>query len=199
MAHDDERLISGAGYRVFVRGIKADEMVGEYVVVRRGEAYIDPVTREHLGYEAIHLGDARLLSHGDPSTLMVTSSAREILNGDRLLPRGDDAFQHRYMPRPPTNKVDGQIISVFDGVSKIGQHRVVAINLGTREDIKPGNVLAINQRGALVRDTVQGGQVKLPDERAGLVMVFRSFERVSYALVMNVTKPLALYDQATNP
>ncbi|MBE0510187.1 MAG: LysM peptidoglycan-binding domain-containing protein [Gammaproteobacteria bacterium] len=199
VAHDDERLISGTGYRVFARGIEAEEMVGEYVVVRRGQAYIDPVSREHLGFEAIYLGDARLLAHGDPSTLVVTSSSREILNGDRLLPRGDDAFQHRYMPRPPADKVDGQIISVFDGVAKIGQHRVVAINLGKREGLEPGHVLAVNQRGAVVRDTVQGGEVQLPDERAGLVMVFRSFERVSYALVMNVTKPLAIYDQATNP
>lgn len=199
MAHGEGRMISGAGYTIFARGFKADELVGEYVLVRRGEEYIDPNTRERLGYEAIYLGEASLQSFGDPSKLVVTSSAREILNGDRLLPKGGDEYQHTYLPRAPASQVSGQIISVFDGVAKIGQHRIVALNLGARDGIQPGHVLAVNQRGAVVRDPVARGSVQLPDERAGIVMVFRSFEKVSYALVMSVSKPLALHDQVTNP
>lgn len=199
MAHDDQRLLSGAGYRVFVRGIKEENLVGEYMVVRRGTEYRDPVTRERLGYETIYLGDARLVSHGDPSTLQITSSTREILNGDRLIPKVETGFQHRYMPRGPSSEVNGQIMSVLDGVAMIGQHQVVAINLGSREGIEPGHVLAAHQLGARVRDTVGRGSVNLPDERAGVVMVFRSFERVSYALVMNVTRPLSVLDRVTNP
>ena len=200
MAHDDGRLISGAGYRVFARGLELDELVSDYVLVRRGQAYTDPVSGEHLGFEAVFLGEARLQRFGDPSILLVTNSTREILNGDRLLPKGgDDVYQHRYLPRAPSDAVQGQIISVFDGVAKIGQHRVVALNLGQRDGIEPGHVLAVNQRGATVRDAIAGEQVTLPDERAGTVMVFRSFERVSYALVMQVNKPLALHDVVLNP
>ena len=199
MAHDDQRLISGAGNRIFVRGITQEELVAEYVVVRRGKAYIDPVTGEQLGFEAIYLGEARLVSHGDPSALNITTSGREILSGDRLLPKGGEAYQHVYMPRPPASQVNGQIISVLDGVAQIGQYQVVVLNLGMREGLEPGHVLAVNQRGAMVRDSVRGGSVRLPDDRAGTVMVFRSFERVSYALVMHATRPLALNDLVLNP
>ena len=199
MAHGDGRMISGAGYRIYARGLKREELVGEYVVVRRGDRYVDPDTREFLGYEAIYLGEARLQAFGDPSTLMVTDSAREILNGDRLLPKEGDGLQHTYLPRPPSEQVDGRIISVFDGVSMIGQYRVVALNIGQREGIQPGHVLAVHQRGERVRDPVRRGSVRLPDERAGVVMVFRAFERVSYALVMNATKPLAVHDRVVNP
>ncbi len=199
MAHDDNRLISGSGFRVFARGIDEDNMHGDYVIVRRGERYIDPLTGEDLGFEAMHVGDARLLEHGDPSTLRVSSSTREVLNGDRLLPRGDERFQHRYLPRSPSEPVEGQILSVFDSLAKIGQHRVVALNMGQREGIEPGHVLAVYQQGASVRDNIANETVQLPEERAGVVMVFRSFERVSYALVMQTTKPLALHDKVVNP
>jgi len=199
MAHTENRLASGAGYTVYARGIKQDEIRPQYDIVRAGQEYVDPDTDEVLGYEAIYLGEARLKDYGDPSTLYVTQSNREILRGDRLMPKGDDRLQYRYMPRAPQNEVNGKIIAVMDGVAQVGQYQVVVLNLGRQEDIETGNVLAVMQRGSEVKDIVSGDEVKLPDTKAGTVMVFRVFERVSYALVMQVTKPLHINDTVTNP
>jgi hypothetical protein len=199
MAHADEHIIGGAGFRIYARGIAQNSEIGDYVLVRAGQTYLDPKSGEVLGYEAIYLGEARLVRNGDPSTLQVTSSAREILRGDRLLPKDNDQVRRSYMPRAPQNRIEGSIISVFDGVAQIGQYQVVVLDLGRQEDIESGHVLAINQRGAVTKDTISGDTVKLPDERAGEVMVFRVFERVSYALVMRATRAIHILDQVTNP
>lgn len=139
------------------------------------------------------------MASGDPSTLDVTSSSREILRGDRLLPVVGNQYQRSFIPRAPENLVDASIIAVFDGVKQIGQYQVVVLNLGRQEDIEAGHVLAVKQRGSKVKDIVNGGSVKLPDERAGEIMVFRVFEQVSYALVMRATRPMHVLDQVTNP
>ncbi len=199
MAHADDHIASGAGYRIYARGIEQNAPTADYILVRAGQAYRDPDTDEVLGYEAIYVGEARLLRPGDPATLQVTSSNREVLRGDRLLPKDDDQFLHSYMPRAPKNEVNGRIIAVLDGVAQIGQFQVVVLNLGRQEDIEAGHVLAVNQRGPEAKDIISGDTVKLPDERAGEVMVFRVFERVSYALVMNATKAMHIADQVTNP
>lgn len=199
MAHAEDHLASGAGYRIYARGIEPNDVKADYVILRAGQTYRDPDTDEVLGYEAIYVGEARLLRHGDPSTLRVVSSSREILRGDRLLPKDEDQFQHSYMPHAPKNEIDGRIIAVLDGVAQIGQFQVVVLNLGRQEDVEVGHVLAVNQRGSEAKDIVSGETVKLPDERAGEVMVFRIFERVSYALVMNATTAIHIFDQVTNP
>lgn len=199
LGYADEHIIGGAGFRLYARGIEQNAETGDYILVRPGQTYTDPETGEVLGYEAIYLGEARLVRSGDPSTLRVTSSAREILRGDRLLPKIEDLARRSYMPRPPQDRIEGSIISVFDGVAQIGQYQVVVLDLGRQEDIESGHVLAINQRGVLTKDTISGGTVKLPDERAGEVMVFRVFERVSYALVMRASRAIHILDQVTNP
>jgi len=195
----DDHLASGSGYRIYARGIKASDAIGDYDLVRSGQTYRDPDTGEILGYEAVYLGEARLQRNGDPSTLEVTSANREILRGDRLLPRGSDLFLTSYMPHAPENKMEGRIISVFDGVAQIGQYQVVVLNLGRQEDADVGQVLAIYQHGREAKDIVEGGTVMLPDERAGEAMVFRVFERVSYALVMRAIRPIHILDSVTNP
>lgn len=199
MAHTENRLASGAGYTLYARGIKKDEVYPQYDLVRAGEEYVDPDTEEVLGYEAIYLGTARLREYGDPSTLYVTEANREILRGDRLLPKGEDRLQYRYMPRAPEGDVSGKIIAVVDGVAQIGQYQVVVLNLGRQEDMEPGHVMAVMQKGPEVRDTVSGDDVKLPDTKAGSVMVFRVFDRVSYALVMRATKAIHINDIVTTP
>lgn len=199
VAHADNHLASGGGYRIYGRGLEKMPNEADYVVVRSGQTYRDPKNGKVLGYEAIYLGDARLLRSGDPSTLLVTSASREILRGDRLLPRDDNLYQRSFLPRAPEKEVNANIIAVFDGVAQIGQFQVVVLNLGRQDDIEPGHVLAVNQRGIRVSDTVEGGTVKLPDERAGEVMVFRVFEKVSYALVMRATRAMHVDDEITNP
>ncbi len=199
VAHADNHLASGDGYRIYARNLEKNPSEGSYVLVRAGQTYRDPKNGKVLGHEAIYLGEARLLRSGDPSTLEVTSASREILRGDRLLPRDDDLYQRSFLPRAPEREIDASIIAVFDGVAQIGQFQVVVLNLGRQEDIEPGHVLAVNQRGAKVSDIVEGGSVRLPDERAGEVMVFRVFEKVSYALVMRATRAMHVEDQVTNP
>ena len=147
----------------------------------------------------IYVADARLQSLGDPATLVLSRSNREVLNGDRLVPAEAQPFQANFMPRSPQEKLNGRIIAVQDGVSQIGQYQVVVLNLGTRQHLKPGDVLAVYQTGAVIQDRIAGDSVKLPNERAGTVMVFRSFERVSYALVMEATRAMHVLDTVQNP
>ena len=201
MQHTDERLMAGDGYKVYARGFDEDKVQGNYVVVRKGQVYRNPKDEEDiLGYEAVYLGDAQMTRLGDPATMRITDSNREILRGDRLVPKGDEIIQHSFTPRAPDHKVDGQIIAVMDGVNMIGQYQVVVLDLGRQHDVLPGHVLAVNQTGNMVKDIVSGGDdVRLPTEKAGTAMIFRVFDRVSYALVMDATRTIRLLDQVTNP
>lgn len=199
LAHSEGRLASGAGFTLYARGIDETNSAPEYVLVRAGEKYVDPDTQEVLGYEAMYLGEAQVTQYGDPSKLYVTEAKREILRGDRLMPRTDDRLQYHYLPRSPEKPIKGKIIAVVDGVAQIGQYQVVVLNLGRQDDIEPGHVLAAMQDGAMMEDKIADEQVKLPDERAGIVMVFRVFDRVSYALVMRATKAIHIQDTVTNP
>lgn len=196
----DKHLIAGPGHRVYVRGL-TDADLTDYVVVRPGVTYRNPNNPDDiLGYEAIHVGDVRLKEFADVSTLQITTATREVMNGDRLLPANDAAADVSFLPRAPKDKVRGQIIAVPGGVSLIGQYQVVALNLGQREGMEPGHVLAIYQAGEMVRDRMRDNElVKMPDEHAGTLMVFRTFERISYGLVMKATRTMHVKDIVTNP
>lgn len=201
VASEEGRLISGTENKIYVRGI-SDRNTIDFSVLRPGEAYKDPGSNENLGYEAINVGSARVLKFGDPATLYITKATREILIGDRLLPHDKEEISQHFFPHAPATEKNGLIISVFGGVSRISQYQVVVLNLGTRDNIETGNVFAIYQSGEIVRDTINpqmGRKVKLPDERAGTLMVIRPFERISYALVMEAKRDLRVYDSVRNP
>jgi hypothetical protein len=166
-------------------------------VVHSGRTYKDPDTNEILGYEAIYAGDAVLLDQGDPSTLRLTNTKREVLIGDRMLPSGDEGYDAHFMPRSPDADIEGRILAVMGGVDQIGTYQVVVINRGAQEGLEPGHVLAIYQLGQVVRDTVSkkaNDTVKLPDVRAGTLLVFRTFNRLSYGLVMRANRNLRVLD-----
>jgi hypothetical protein len=198
----DDRLIYGSGDRVYVRGTAPLPQDSRYSVFRPGEALIDPVTKELLGYEAILVADAKVLKTGDPATVLLEQNEREALQGDRLLPQ-DDEQDHAFFPRAPQQEVDGLIISLFDAISQIGQHQIAVLNVGERNGIEKGHVLAVHQAGRLVQDPYAGKDqsktVVLPSEKAGVVMVFRTFEKVSYALVMDATRPMHIGDTVQRP
>jgi len=197
----DEHLITGAGDRVYVRAIE-DDGTKNFNIFRSGSAYRDPDSGEILGYEALYVGDGTVQQYGDPATLLLTRTTREASIGDRVRPvSNQDTFLH-FLPHPPQEPVEGRIISVVDGVSQIGTYQVVVINRGDREGIDVGQVLAIYQAGRVIRDQVKkslNAKIKLPDELAGLLMVFRTFDKVSYALVMEATRPLHILDMVRNP
>ena len=202
LSSPDGRLISGAGNRVYIRGTNADR--GQiFNIVHVGDPLVDPDDNDVIGYEGIFVGQGRVARTGDPSTLLLTETAREALNGDRLLPE-ESLVPQNYYPRAPESDIDGSIISVLDGVSLIGQYQVVVINRGTRHGLEPGHVLRVWQTGEVIRDRfgkggLIGEKVQLPDEPAGTMMVFRIFDRMSYGLVMEATSEIKVLDAVRSP
>lgn len=192
-----EHVIAGAGDRLYVRGIGEPPGLG-YTVYRPGKPYIDPDSKEILGYEAKYIADATLLTAADPATMIINKSDSEIYRGDRLIPDEANQLALNYFPRPPQNKVVGHIIGVLNGVSQIGRNMVVVIDRGSADGLEPGHTLEIYQRGRMVLDRYQTESkdpIKLPDEQAGVLMIFRPFERVSYALVIETHEVVHVLDR----
>lgn len=202
LASQDDRLVFGTNDRVYARGMDDAVEDERYSVFRKGAELRDPGTDELLGFEAIPVGDAEVVRAGDPATLTIIRSEREALKGDRLLPLDNSDQDFVFSPHAPPQDVDGRVISLFDAISQIARFQVAVINLGERNGIEQGHVLATYQTGELVRDQFasnRGETVRLPDERVGLMMVFRTFEKVSYALVMESTRPIAEGDALRHP
>lgn len=195
---ESERLVLGSGDRLYVRGELADGQ--GYNFVRRGPIYVDPDSGEVLGREATYIGLGQATAqHDDVATMMVDSTREEVQIGDRVLPTEDRRVDSSFFPKGPDGDVDGEIISVFNGVTQIGQYDVVVLNRGEREQFEVGHVLAIYKKGALTRDRIANETIRLPSERAGLMMVFRTFEKLSYALVLDTERPLSVGDEVRNP
>jgi hypothetical protein len=209
-----EGLVSSSGRDFYARGAK-NQRGSIYNVVHLGAKLIDPDDNAVLGYEGVYVGQGRVDHAGDPATLHLLDSTREALIGDYLLDE-EDMLPTNYIPHPPKQEVVGQIISVMDGVALIGQYQVVVLNRGSRHGLDPGTALRVYQTGKLVKDAGggrgggQGGamgiehgtfgkKVRLPDEPAGTMMVFRTFDRMSYALIMEATTPISVFDTVRNP
>lgn len=193
----DDRLLAATGSKIYVRGITNNHN-SSYLVVRPGREFKNKAG-EVLGYEAEYLADAALLTAGDPATLRIVKSSREVFKGDNLLVGQDVAFLQNFHPRPPESKVDGQIIAVVDGVARVGQFQVVVLDLGRQEGIERGHTLAVKQTGKMVNDSYAQEEVQLPAERSGLAMVFRVFDRVSYAIIMQADRSIHRWDLVTTP
>lgn len=186
-----KHVISGAGDRFNARGEFENSDTDSYGIYRSGKVYKDPQTGEFLGVQAIDIGSARLLEHqADVGKLEVTRSTQEVRIEDRLLPTLEQNIDSMFYPSSPDFPVSGEIIDVEGGVSQIGPMNVVLLNKGERDGLVAGHVLQIIQKGEVVRDTVKNQNVKLMDERAGLLMVFNTFEKTSYALVLQTDRPL---------
>ncbi|HAD32113.1 MULTISPECIES: LysM peptidoglycan-binding domain-containing protein [unclassified Methylophaga] len=197
VATSDERLLSGAGDIVYAKGI-IDPEQNEFNVFRGGKIYFDPNTGEELGVEAIYTGDAVVKEPGEVSTLGLTYTNREVMVGDRLLPVEEEDFELNFIPRAPSQPMDGMIISVFDGVSQVGQYQIIVLNLGTLDGLESGHVLSVYKAGKTIRDAVsedRKAMVTLPDVHAGEALVFKLYEKVSYAIVMKATTSMHLFDK----
>lgn len=195
----DGRLVVGAGDELYARGT-LDEDTPVFGIYRRGEVYTDPVTHEVLGLQALDIGTVKLRDrHKDISTMEVTRTTEEIRIEDRLLPPEERSIESTFYPSSPEEFKEGVIMDVEGGVSQVGKLNVVILNRGTREGLEEGNVLAIYKRGETIRDRVRNETITLPDERAGLLMVFRTFEKMSYGLVLEAHKPLTVNDIVKKP
>jgi hypothetical protein len=223
VAAGDSRVLITRGDRAYARGAAAtplkQQVAGrsdEYRVFRNAKPLKDPVTRAILGYEAQYLGKASLVRDETaepaapdgqqgavvPATIDIVSAKEEMRVGDRLLPEPPREFQS-YVPHAPAGPMTGTIVSVYgDAVSVAGQNQVVVINKGTADGIQNGHVLAILKDGERRIDKSQPGErtaMKLPDERNGLLMVFRPFEKLSYALILEINDTVKVGDRVTNP
>lgn len=219
VAAGDARVLLTRGDRAYARGPAADPLkrvVGrnDYRVFRDARPLTDPQTRAVLGYEARYLGKASLVrdetieGQGEqnptvvPATIDIISAKEEMRVGDRLLPEPPREFQS-YVPHAPAGAFEGTIVSVYgDAVSVAGQNQIVVINKGKADGVETGHVLAILKDGERRIDKTQGGQratMKLPDERNGLLMVFRPFEKLSYALILEINDTVKIGDRVANP
>lgn len=220
----DEHLIIGAGDRFHAKGVGGDYAM--YAIVRPGKLYTEEgapkpteldeivervkeffsVAEEKsvvLGQEAVHIGDARLEESGEPATLRVVRSTREVQVGDRLIPADDSVIERNMHPVPPAVEVEAKIIDVVDGLTQIGQYNAVVIDHGADHGMRVGDVVAVFQAGKSVRDPhakrPQDPPIQLPDQRAALALLFQTYDKISYALVMEAERPIHVGDRVRNP
>ncbi len=201
-----EHLIASNGDKIYVRGLEQDEANNGYAVYRKGKVYLNPNNpKDILGYEAIFIANAEYVAEDDGvSILRIEDAKKEVLKGDVVLLRTKDKLDSRFFPRPPNNQVEAHIIAVFGGVTQVSTYQSVILNLGADDGMKPGVVLDIYRTGKDVVDMSArkkglSKNVHLPDERAGTLMVFKTFDRVSYALVMKATMAIHVMDKVKTP
>jgi len=208
IASEDLRVSLENGNRAFVRGIEDSKESSTWFVYRQGQPLVDPDSNKTLGYEAIYLGTARVVRVGSPSLVVLTSVTQEVQIGDKLVAAGKPDIP-TYAPRAPSTPVEGRIISLYGNntqLSEAGPLSVIAINRGRSEGVEVGNVLAILRSGKALEsemttslESKKGLPLTLPNERYGVAFVFRVFDRVCYALVMNITRPVNKLDLVRNP
>ncbi len=192
----DDRIALGDNSQFYARGLK-DTDAEVYQLFRRGQRIRDG--RKTLGYEAVYLGDARMLEPGDPARLVVTSVKQEILPSDSLLVAPAREPLPYFFPHAPAKDVKGRIVTAFEALSELGPYTIVTVNLGQDDGIDEGTVLRIMRNAGKRKDPVRGGKYYLPPEESGLMMVFRSFEELSYGLVINATQPIHINDDVITP
>jgi len=206
VATEKDRVILSAGNTAYVRGIAEAGEETTWFVFRQGAPLVDPDTERTLAYEAIYLGTAQVTRPGNPATVLLTSAVQEVNAGDKLVAAGPPQPMN-YAPHAPSAQVRGRVLRIYGSVGRVGEAgplQIISINRGRADGIEVGHVLALYSLGGVVRDTTRASGasdalLKLPDERAGLSFVFRVFDRVSYALVMHVTRPISPLDVVRTP
>lgn len=224
VATTESRVLMASGDRAYVRGDASSAVRAEpgeprfYRVFRDAVALKDPVSGEILGYEAQYLGKAELVrgesfedssdskggrvSEYVPATVDLSATKEEIRAGDRLLPAPARAFTS-YTPRAPEIEVDARVVSIYGSFAAAyaAQNQVIAINVGSEDGIEPGHVLALRTKGERIKDKTDDAKttIKLPSESNGTAMVFRTFDRVSYALLLEIQTGVRVGDRLVNP
>ncbi|WDU62234.1 peptidoglycan-binding protein [Pseudomonas poae] len=194
VAAETGRVLGANGELVHARG-NLDPAQPGYGIVRRGKVYTDPQTHELLGVNADDIGTARFVTAGDLTTLALQRVTQEVRPGDRLL-RVQPPVDPASLKTPQSTPfIQGHIIDIPKGVTQIGVLDAVTLNKGRREGLVEGQLLTIIKTGASVRDPLNGAPLKLPDERVGTLLVFRTYEKLSYGLVLSASRALAVMDR----
>jgi hypothetical protein len=213
LAFRDDHEVAGSGNEIYVKNLNATEHA-RYSVVHIGDPLRDPDDGKVVGYQGVYTGTALVSKPGDVTKAVLIDTARETLRGDKVMPSDNDVPLN-FIPSAPRTNIHGRILAVVDGTDLIGQYQIVAINRGARDGIANGTVLAIDRSGSVVRDVYAHGasftranqdlgtsfakKVKLPDERTGTMLVFKTFDRVSYGLILGATDTIQLQDVVHNP
>jgi LysM repeat protein len=199
----DNRIIYGANDSVYVRDSEEFEVGDAYSFYRKGEEFLDPVTGEVLGYQATHIADGEVTEAGDPATVYISKSEREVLRGDRLISLETSDADTSFRPQPPASAIFGEVIYLFDAITRVGTYQIVVTNLGERNGLAKGDVVNINHAGRVVEDRFadrnQETDVKLPDAPAADAIIFRTFDKLSYAFILDAQRPIKVGDIITIP
>jgi hypothetical protein len=210
VATQEGRVLLSRGDTAYVRGELGAEH--EFRIFREPRPLRDPTTNEILGYEATYVGASEYTVQGEtrtdaagkaeivPATFTVTSIRQEAGVGDRLAPIPSREYTN-YAPHPPAAPIAGQIVSIYGEGLTAGQNQIVALNKGAVDGLERGHVLALYRDGKVIVDPTEKGRtkIKLPDERHGVLFVFRVFDRMSYALILSVKDPVSRGDRFTQP
>lgn len=210
VATQEGRVLLARGDTAYVRGEIAQQR--EFRIFREAKPLRDPTTKEILGYEANYVGSAEYVRQGEnrtgadgkpeivPATFTVTSIKQEAGVGDRLAPTPAREFSN-YAPHAPQSPLSGQIVSIYGDALTAGQNQIVSLNKGAADGMERGHVLALWRTGTSVIDKTDASRptIRLPDERHGMLFVFRVFDRMSYALILSVKDPVKAGDAFTQP
>lgn len=210
VATQEGRVLVSKGENAYVRGDLS--AARNWQLFREARPLTDPDTKEVLGFEARFVGTAEKVREGEvralpdgkaelvPSTILVTHLREEVNVGDRLAPTPSRDVEP-FAPHAPGAPIAGRIISVYGDGLNAGQNQIVSLNRGARDGMERGHVLALWRAGTQRVDNTDPARplIRLPDERHGLLFVFRVFERVSYALILQVQDPVTAGDRFTQP
>ena len=205
IATEENRVNLGAGNVAYVSGFGGSD-APVWQIYRTGRPLVDPDNQRTLGFEAVFLGTAQVTRGGEPATVHIVNSKKEISAGDRLIPAPPPTIP-QYVPHAPSSAVSGRIIGLYDALATSvgGRDSIISINRGTRHGLEVGHVLAVyrnvvvyDQRDYL-KSRDRSPAIQLPPERYGLAFVFRTFDSVSYALVMESSRPVQGGDIVQNP
>lgn len=195
----NQRILAAKGDRIYARGELPDNHL-QQTIYRPLTSYIDPNSQEILGYELHRVADARVVNQEDDLfSLDVINNVEEVRLKDLVMTSAEVSLDTRFIPQPGAFIEDAEIIAVLNGVSNIGQFDSVTLNVGARESVVPGDVYAIYGRGEKIRDPKTEALLQLPSERSGELMIYKVFEKVSYALVMRATDTIKVGDELRVP
>jgi len=211
VASQEGRVLMSRGETAYVRGdLKGNR---DFRVFRDSTPLKDPDSGEVLGFEARYVGTAEFVRDGGlqasldgksaqivPATFKMTTIRQEAVVGDRLAPVPPRDYA-AFVPHAPSQAIKGRIVSVYGEAMLAGQNQIITLNRGTRDGIERGHVMALWRDGSRVPDTTDPSKplMKLPDERIGTLFVFRTFERVSYALILQSEDPVKPGDRFSQP
>jgi hypothetical protein len=210
VAAQEGHLMMGRGNTAYVSGDLGNTR--NWQIFREPKALVDPDTKEVLGYEARYVGSAERKQDGEgrpgaqtgglnvPSTFIITGNREDAAVGDRLAPATVRDFAP-FVPHPPANPINGKVVSLYGDAMSAGTNQIVSLNRGARDGLERGTVLALWHEGAVTHDksVERGALIKLPDERIGIVFVFRVFDRMAYGLLLDTTEPTLPGDRVTQP